>query len=70
MQQVGTVVFVAGAVIGTWLLWQALRAPAEAPPPAAPRSAPAPAEPQPSEDRFEVDAPSPRKGIRRDGGAR
>ncbi len=72
MQQVGTVVFVAGAVVGAWLLWQALRAPAEAPRPVAPREAPAPAptEPEPAEDRFEVDAPSPRKGIPRDGGAR
>ena len=72
IRQVGTVVFVAGTVVGGWLLWQALRAPAETTPPAATRSAPTPkpAEPQPAEDRFEVDAPSPRKGIPRDGGTR
>ena len=74
IQAVGIVVFIASAVVGAWLLWQALRTPAGAPPPAATRSAPAPppapTEPQPKEDRFEVDAPSPRKGIPRDGGTR
>lgn len=70
-RQLGTVVLIAAAVVGAWLIWQASRSPA--PQAASPvRTPPAEAldRPTPPGDRFEPDAPAPRKGIPRDAASR
>lgn len=70
-RQTGLVVLIAGAVVVAWSIWRASQSAERAAtlPGLAPPAEGAP-RPGPSEDRFELDAPAPRRGIPRDPASR
>lgn len=68
-RQIGTVLGIAAATVAAWMIWQSTRSPSrDAAAAPAPIESPTPA-PSP-DDRFEREAPAPRKGIPREGASR
>ncbi|MEM9174961.1 MAG: Stp1/IreP family PP2C-type Ser/Thr phosphatase [Myxococcota bacterium] len=63
-KRLGAVLAIAGGIFAAWLLWQATGAPDPAPSETTRAAPPVPG------DRFEVEAPTPRRGIPRDGASR